>query len=483
MLAHQYSLSSNAESVPSSSRFGAFTNQNIMVMAEESVAEASKNLDQATLEALAAGEAMIRFEAEEAAKKEEEDKKKAEAEEKSKAEAAEAEAKAVAAAAEAVIVEEAEASYEHESDPRNAPQPVVVLETNEEEMTKVLETKANDEFEVFKKWKAHIDEIAKEQEVKIKEQYDEKVKEMEEFVNHKMYEKIFKEKELLEEKFKEQYRQAIQNLKSKFADEKKRVHEQSIEELLENENEHLELLSEVKEQYFKQLNQLKQETEVSLAKIEKQVARQHATRVEEQKELMAKLREHTNEQKKVNKEFQEGQSKVALSLAALSLLRRADSGLEYNNSLDEMARCAKGDPLLMELVNAIPRGGDRGGVATVSQLQVEFSKIVDQAFYDTLMGQEASLWAYAKSRVVGHTLVRKRGFMVGATREEVLARGEYYLGEGELEACIEELEKVDGPAKVTLANWVFEAKKRQETLLALEAIEAYVRVSLKSASV
>ena len=440
--------------------------EEVSTPAEEAISEASKKLEQAHLDAQA-GEAVIRSEAEEVAKREEEAK--------------EAAVVAAVEAAEKVVVEEAEVSYEHENDPRNAPQPKVVLETDEKEMEKVLEKKADDEFEVFKKWKAHIDEIAKEHEAKIKEQYDEKVKEMEEFVNHKMYEKIFKEKELLEEKFKEQYRQAINNLKAKFNEEKKRVQEQSIEELLESENGHLERLGEVKEQYFKQLNQIKQETEVSLAKIEKQVANQHATRVEEQKQLMGKLREHASYQSVVNEEFKQGQAKVALALAALSLLRRADSGQKYNQSLEEMARCAKGDALLTKLVEAIPRGGDRGGVATISQLQVEFSKIVDQAFYDTLMGEDTSFWSYAKSRVVGSTLVRKRGFMVGATMEEVLARGEYYLGEGDLESCIQELEKVEGPAKVTLANWVHEAKLRQETLLALEAIEAHVRVSLRSA--
>ena len=82
--------------------------------------------------------------------------------------------------------------------------------------------------------------------------------------------------------------------------------------------------------------------------------------------------------------------------------------------------------------------------------------------------QNAGVLSYLASNLFSSFRFQRHGLVEGSDVLSVLARAEHYLNEKDLDTAARELNQLNGPAKVLLADWLDAARKRLEVLQALQ---------------
>jgi len=348
----------------------------------------------------------------------------------------------------------------------------------------LLEQSVN-EFDIFQKWKNYIDEITRDQMKSLEESYDKKLQEQKDILERRFGEELLLQKEQLESKFRVKYRQEVLQIRSKFAADmeqfKSREKEKYQKKILQLENDYLSQLEAEKAKLKANLNNIHDEFKKKLTELQSAISKEHSVRLEKVKHLLDSSQHQQLAQFALLEHVNEQEQNLSLALAALSTLRQANCGVAFDRSLEQLKQFGSSDPVLQAVVNLVPPSVAKAGVPTLPKLQVQFVHTVEQAFLDSLMGQSPSIFSYLGSRVFYRFLNRKRGLVDGITPEDRLARAEYYINAGDLEATINEVQAIDGPAAVTLTAWLTAAKERQSVLLVLDLIESHIRTSLSSA--
>jgi len=86
--------------------------------------------------------------------------------------------------------------------------------------------------------------------------------------------------------------------------------------------------------------------------------------------------------------------------------------------------------------------------------------------------ENAGMLSYVASSLFSSFRFQRRGLVPGDDVLSVLSRAEYYMNEKDLDSATRELNRLHGPAKLLLNDWLEAARRRLEVLQALEVVQA-----------
>ena len=137
---------------------------------------------------------------------------------------------------------------------------------------------------------------------------------------------------------------------------------------------------------------------------------------------------------------------MALALANLS--RAAETGLPFDAELEAVAILAPDQAAIKKL-----RARATEGLPTRADLAADFETVIEGVL-DVERATEADgwlarIWAWLNSFVS----VRQTGNVEGEDTEAILARAEFKLDDGKLQAVADELAQLDGPGAEAAAVW------------------------------
>ncbi|KAF8525932.1 mitochondrial inner membrane protein Mitofilin [Hysterangium stoloniferum] len=86
--------------------------------------------------------------------------------------------------------------------------------------------------------------------------------------------------------------------------------------------------------------------------------------------------------------------------------------------------------------------------------------------------ENAGVLSYVASSLFSSFRFQRRGLVTGEDVLSVLSRAEYYMNEKDLDSAARELNRLHGPAKLLLNDWLEAARRRLEVLQALEVVQS-----------
>ncbi|KAJ3189831.1 Formation of crista junctions protein 1 [Gaertneriomyces sp. JEL0708] len=163
-----------------------------------------------------------------------------------------------------------------------------------------------------------------------------------------------------------------------------------------------------------------------------------------------------------------------------SALKSVDDVLElpHQTSLVKemkvLASVGKDFPLVETVISTIPAEAIREGVPTALDLECQFDSLreaVNNAQYMPPYGGPVS---YGVSYLLSLVTFTKHGLVAGDDVQSILARGEHYLREGDVENAAREINQLKGWPKRLANDWLTQARRHVEVKQALEVMETHL---------
>ncbi|KAI8999482.1 mitochondrial inner membrane protein Mitofilin [Gaertneriomyces semiglobifer] len=163
-----------------------------------------------------------------------------------------------------------------------------------------------------------------------------------------------------------------------------------------------------------------------------------------------------------------------------SALKSVDDVLElpHQTSLVKemkvLATVGKDFPLVETVISTLPAEAIREGVPTALDLESHFDSLreaVNKAQYMPSYGGPVS---YGVSYLLSLVTFTKHGLVAGDDVQSILARGEHYLREGDVENATREINQLKGWPKRLANDWLTQARRHVEVKQALEVMETHL---------
>lgn len=164
-------------------------------------------------------------------------------------------------------------------------------------------------------------------------------------------------------------------------------------------------------------------------------------------------------------------SQPSVLLKKLSAQGNQSQGVKAH--LNRVRSLAQGDELVVSIVDSLPARVQQDGAPTLSELQVRFSIMRDEARKAALAPAQApKLIGQVIGTVLANISSTPSGFIAGPGVEESLARAAFFLERGKLKEAVVEVQGMEGYAKVIAQDWVSLAEDRLLVDQALRALKA-----------
>lgn len=164
----------------------------------------------------------------------------------------------------------------------------------------------------------------------------------------------------------------------------------------------------------------------------------------------------------------ERERQLALTVAVSALERAVREGGPYRDELQTVRRVMPEDqPTLVTLDRWASRG-----VATRAELADRFQQTVPAILRAAAIPEDAGWFDRLIGRASTLVVVRKTGDVEGGDTDAIVARAESRLMENELEAALEEVEALTGPAARAAAQWIDAVRARLQAEKALRELRA-----------
>lgn len=183
---------------------------------------------------------------------------------------------------------------------------------------------------------------------------------------------------------------------------------------------------------------------------------------------------------KLNKQNQEAW------LACQALQTAIESELKILKPLDAevsaISAAAKGDPVMGDIVGAIPQEAIERGVFSEKNLAARFADVKKSCRKVAMIGQDnKGPWTYFMSYIQSFFVFEKfdprvNGEMVdleSTDTYELLSRAEYYVREGDLELAARFVNQLQGEPRKLAYDWLREVRLLLETKQAVRFLSSY----------
>ncbi|KAJ3174354.1 Formation of crista junctions protein 1 [Geranomyces variabilis] len=145
----------------------------------------------------------------------------------------------------------------------------------------------------------------------------------------------------------------------------------------------------------------------------------------------------------------------------------------------EVLRVAAGDvedsfPLVAAVAASIPADLARSGVPTIFQLEHRFRSTAAAVRSAQFMPADGGPLSHLASTALSKLAFKKRGLVNGDDVEAVLARAEWYLEEGDVDAAAREMNQLKGWPRRLSADWLKGARAYLEVKQAVEVVETHL---------
>ncbi|KAJ3159814.1 Formation of crista junctions protein 1 [Geranomyces michiganensis] len=145
----------------------------------------------------------------------------------------------------------------------------------------------------------------------------------------------------------------------------------------------------------------------------------------------------------------------------------------------DVLRAAAGDvedsfPLVAAVAASIPADVARSGVPTIFQLEHRFRSTAAAVRSAQFMPPDGGPISHLASTALSKLAFKKRGLVNGDDVEAVLARAEWYLGEGDVDAAAREMNQLKGWPRRLSADWLTGARQYLEVKQAVEVVETHL---------
>jgi len=151
----------------------------------------------------------------------------------------------------------------------------------------------------------------------------------------------------------------------------------------------------------------------------------------------------------------EAARRAALGIALASLAGATNGGGPFATELDAVAQLAPGTPQTAAL-----RDAAQTGVADKAALLTSFEPAARAALKADAAAQTDGIWDRLAGNAASLVTIRRTGALEGDSTEALLARGELALRQGDLNAALATLDRLDGPAADAMAAWMQTARAR-----------------------
>ncbi|KAJ3175011.1 Formation of crista junctions protein 1 [Geranomyces variabilis] len=276
----------------------------------------------------------------------------------------------------------------------------------------------------------------------------------------------------------------------KQADELRNLYGRAVEEQRE------ELIAKHNEDLAERLSEQAAEFRESLAKdlaeqasrLEKHWAKEVKTRVDEERDgRLARLDHLALKVKRLEAISLDAGDRLDRSVRIHRLRAAVESLSEvlqqpYQSSLVkevEVLRVAAGDvedsfPLVAAVAASIPADLARSGVPTLFQLEHRFRSTAAAVRSAQFMPTDGGPLSHIASTALSKLAFKKRGLVNGDDVEAVLARAEWYLEEGDIDAAAREMNQLKGWPRRLSADWLKGARAYLEVKQAVEVVETHL---------
>lgn len=142
------------------------------------------------------------------------------------------------------------------------------------------------------------------------------------------------------------------------------------------------------------------------------------------------------------------------SAAALALENALSTGQPVASYVDSLLSVSGSDPLLQAISNSVPATVKKSGSLTIPELKLRFSVVRNEARKAALAPESMPTFV---GQIFGSALAAiswsPKGYVLGEGVEETLARTEFLLEQGKLQAALNEADTIKGYAGELLEDW------------------------------
>lgn len=152
--------------------------------------------------------------------------------------------------------------------------------------------------------------------------------------------------------------------------------------------------------------------------------------------------------------------KAAAMMLAVSQLRSSlMQGNSYEKDLETVRQLAGDDPELQEAITKIAPLAETG-IMSRESLSREFKGLAGDIVMAKLNGEEVSWQDKAKTRFQNLIKIEKDGLAEGQDTQAIVSRAQTYMDEGDIQAAIAELQKLEGGSAEVAQPWIQQAQAR-----------------------
>jgi mitofilin len=145
-------------------------------------------------------------------------------------------------------------------------------------------------------------------------------------------------------------------------------------------------------------------------------------------------------------------------------------GVEVNN----LRRAAGDDSVIKAALDSIPKRVLQQGVPTELELAQRFARVYDNCYRVALVPEDGGVVEHAMAHLAAAVTIRG-GKPEGTSQEAVLARArELLVEQNDLDAALNEMEKLKGPVKEAASDWIAQAKGRVAVQQAVLLIKGHI---------
>ncbi len=152
--------------------------------------------------------------------------------------------------------------------------------------------------------------------------------------------------------------------------------------------------------------------------------------------------------------------KAAAMMLAVSQLRSSlMQGNSYEKDLETVRQLAGDDPELQAAITKIAPLAETG-IMSRESLSREFKGLAGDIVMAKLSGEDVSWQDKAKTRFQNLIKIEKDGLAEGQDTQAIVSRSQTYMDEGDIQAAIAELQKLEGGSAEVAQPWIQQAQAR-----------------------
>eukprot|EP01084_Bolivina_argentea_P026826 49885_1 len=294
-------------------------------------------------------------------------------------------------------------------------------------------------------------------------------------------EALAKERALHDKLFEEALSQRAEELKAV-------LNEEFIKQL---QAKQYQVMTQYERAYEDKLAEKSQEMSKVMAdeveKIEQRVAYESESRREEIKSILSRLETLQRVVDSQGEADSESSNVHAIAAATLGLCERLDSRQSAGKEIEALNRIGEKDELLKSILRSIPKERATSGCPTTYELTQRFNQVRNEGRRAAFVPENnTGLLGQTTGLILSWLAIPRKGLVEGETAEVLLARAQFRVDRGDLQAAIGELSALKGLPRVTVSDWVEDAKSRlalDQTVRVLRAHSALLSSNQSQRSV